>query len=285
MWSLLGPGLAGPGHIELASRTVYLDSDSLLGSREQILDGALEPHRALATFGVAAHEVLHAKLWVMQRDIELADGQDEHGRQLAVDRRLLEEPRMEATGVREFPETSRRGVFIRRALASAVVEVLLPRFIEAIMLEALANQTVSRELCGRSIVYLQGRSHYGVCDPARLGPLPGLWKRVLGGEDMAGLDELFARLIWAPDGDNGALDRYASEYREIIGSPPPPPPGADGQPGQGGAAGGRSDECASNEAATQGSDGEQPTPQSLGDALEQAANSPSATPDPTSRGT
>ena len=162
-------------------------------------------------------------------------------------------------------------MFIRRALATAVVEVLLPRFIEAIMLEAVANQTVSRELCGRSIVYLQARSHYGVCDPARLGPLPGLWKRVLGGEDMARLDQLFARLIWAPDGDNGALDRYASEYREIIGPPPPPPPGADGQPGQGGAAGGRGDECASNEAATQGSDGEQPTPQSLGDALKQAA--------------
>ncbi len=135
---------------------MYLDADSLLGSREQILAGTLAPHRVLATFGVAIHEVLHAKhtkLWVMQQDRELTDSQDEHDRQLAVDRRLLEEPRMEATGVREFPQTSRRGVFIRRALATAVAEVLLPRFIEAIMLEAVATQTVSRELCGRSMVY------------------------------------------------------------------------------------------------------------------------------------
>ena len=61
VWSVIGPGLADPGHIELSSRTVYLDSDSLLGSREQILSGTLEPHRILATFGVGIHEVLHAK--------------------------------------------------------------------------------------------------------------------------------------------------------------------------------------------------------------------------------
>ena len=112
---------------------------------------------------------------------------------------------MEATGVREFPQTSRRGVFIRRALATAVVEVLLPRFIEAIMLEAVATRTVSRELCGRSMVYLQARSHYDVCDPARLGALPGLWKRVLGGEDVARLD----RAVRAADLGPGRRQRRA----------------------------------------------------------------------------
>ncbi len=252
---------------------MYLDADSLLGSREQILAGTLAPHRVLATFGVAIHEVLHAKhtkLWVMQRDIELTDSQDERSRQLAVDRRLLEEPRMEATGVREFPQTSRRGVFIRRALATAVAEVLLPRFIEAIMLEAVATQTVSRELCGRSMVYLQARTHYDVSDPARLGALPGLWAHVLGGDDMARLDELFARLIWAKDGDNDALDGYASEYREIIGAPPPPPPGAGGETGHDPAAGGR---CAGSD--DHDGDGsaqsDEPGVQSLGDALKEAA--------------
>ena len=73
VWSLLGPGLADPGHIELTSRTVYLDSDELLGSREQILAGTLEPRRILATFGVAIHEVLHAKHskpWIAERDID-----------------------------------------------------------------------------------------------------------------------------------------------------------------------------------------------------------------------
>lgn len=44
VWSLVGPALADPGHIELTSRTVYLDSDSLLGSRQQIVTGTLEPH-------------------------------------------------------------------------------------------------------------------------------------------------------------------------------------------------------------------------------------------------
>jgi hypothetical protein len=39
----------------------------------------------------------------MDRDIEPGESDDEKLRQLAVDRRLLEEPRMEATGVLEFP--------------------------------------------------------------------------------------------------------------------------------------------------------------------------------------
>ena len=113
VWSVIGPGLADPGHIELTSRTVYLDSDSLLGSREEIITGTLEPGRILATFGVGIHEVLHAKhtkLWVSDRDIELTEAEDEVLRQLAADRQLLEEPRMEANGVREFPQGTQRQV-------------------------------------------------------------------------------------------------------------------------------------------------------------------------------
>jgi hypothetical protein len=136
VWSVVGPGLADPGHIELTSRTVYLDSDSLLGSRQQIVTGTLEPHRILATFGVGIHEVLHAKhtkLWVSERDSELSEAEDEVLHQLAVDRQLLEEPRMEANGVREFPEGTRRGRFIRQAIGAAAVEVILPRLTEALM--------------------------------------------------------------------------------------------------------------------------------------------------------
>ena len=270
VWSVVGPGLADPGHIELTSRTVYLDSDSLLGSRQQILAGTLEPHRILATFGVAIHEVLHAKhtkAWVMERDIELSEADYEALRQRAVDRRLLEEPRMEATGVREFPDRTRRGQFIRRAIAAAVVEVILPRLAEAVMLEALSAGTVSRDLCGRTIVYLQARCHYGVCDPTRLGSLPGLWAHVLGTGDVARLDDLFARLIWAPDGDNHALDRYADEYRQIIG-PPPPPPRGNGEPGEE-AGQGKTGEA---EGATGDgpADRDRPSPGSLAEALEQA---------------
>ena len=88
------------------------------------------------------------------------------------------------------------------------------------------------------MVYLKARCHYGVCDPTKLGPLPGLWAQVLGSDDVARLDDLFARLIWANDGDNDALDRYAREYRQIIGPPPPPPPSSgqgDGAAGEGAA--------------------------------------------------
>ena len=259
VWSVVGPGLADPGHIELTSRTVYLDSETLLGTRQEIVTGTLEPRRILATFGVGIHEVLHAKhtkLWVSDRDSELDETEDEASRQLAVDRRLLEEPRMEANGVREFPEGTRRGTFIRRAIAAAAVEVILPRLSEALTLEALTAGAVSRDLAGRSMVYLKARCHYDACDPARLGPLPRLWTQVLGPADVARLDDLFARLIWANDGDNEALDRYANEYREIIGPPPPPPPESGPREDGTGQANGDTEQ--------------QVTPQSLGEALEQA---------------
>ena len=271
VWSVVGPGLADPGHIELTSRTVYLDSDQLLGSREQILAGTLEPHRILATFGVGIHEVLHAKhtkLWVLDRDIALSEADDETLRQLAVDRQLLEEPRMEATGVREFPEGTRRGKFIRAAIGAAAVEVILPRLGEALMREALTAGTVSRDLCGRTLVYLKARCQYGVCDPARLGPLPALWTQVLGRDDLTRLDGLFARLIWAKDGDNDALDAYARTYREIIGPPPPPPSGAGQAEGQTG--GGQANGSAEGGGADGPAGEEQASPQSLGEALQQA---------------
>jgi Mg-chelatase subunit ChlD len=271
VWVVVGPGLADPGHIELTSRTVYLDSESLLGTRQQIVAGQLEPHRILATFGVGIHEVLHAKHtkpWISDRDVALSESNDEALRQLAVDRQLLDEPRMEANGVREFPAGTRRGKFIRRAIGAAAIDVILQRLSEALMLEALSAGTVSRDLCGRSMVYLRARTHCGVCDPSRLGPLPGVWARVLGQADVDRLDDLFARLIWAPDGDNAALDRYASEYRSIIGPPPPPPPGS----GQDGIEGGKTTASGGGRANdTVSGDATQPSPQSLGEALKQAA--------------
>src|SRR3954452_16415650 len=110
VWALIGPCLAEPGHIEVRSRTVYLDSDELLGARAQILAGALERRAILRTYGVAIHEVLHAKdtkLWVNERDRELTASTNPGDHQLAADRALLEEPRMEAHGCREFPAASR----------------------------------------------------------------------------------------------------------------------------------------------------------------------------------
>lgn len=243
VWSIVGPGLSNPGHIELASRTVYLDSDALLAPREQILAGSIAPLAILATFGVGIHEVLHAKhtkAWINERDRELHESGEEALVQRAEDRRLLEEPRMEASGVREFEQTTRRGTFVRRALGAAVSEVILPAFHEALVLEALLTQSLSRDTCGRSMVYLQARTHYGVCDASKLGSLPAIWEQTLGAADVTALHDLFARLIWASDGDNDVLDRYAQEYRAIVGpaAPQATSPGGggseEGAPGQAG---------------------------------------------------
>ena len=226
---------------------------------------------------MAIHEVLHAKHskpWIAERDADLAESEDPDERQLAVDRQLVEEPRMEATGVREFPETGQRGAFIRHALSAAVVDVIVPRLLHATMAEALAANTVSRELCGRAMVYLQARTHYGVCDPDRLGPLPTVWERALGAGDIARLNDLFARLIWAKDGDNDALDHFAREYRKIIGPPPPPPPGESSESGQANQ-GSPTDQTAGRGGAADGATGAgegtagEGAP-SLGDALAQA---------------
>ena len=48
VWALIGPGLSDPGHIEIHSRTVYLDSETLLGTRAQIAAGALDGGRSCA---------------------------------------------------------------------------------------------------------------------------------------------------------------------------------------------------------------------------------------------
>jgi hypothetical protein len=143
VWALIGPGLSDPGHIEIHSRTVYLDSEALLGSRSTIAAGQLEQRAILRCFGVALHETLHAKhtkRWAIEHDLELSESDDPADRQLAVDRRLLEEPRMEAHGVREFPPDTLRGRFVRRALQAAVTDVILPAFAEQVMTAAVPGQ-------------------------------------------------------------------------------------------------------------------------------------------------
>jgi hypothetical protein len=86
VWALIGPGLSDPGHVEIHSRTVYLDSEALLGSRAVIAAGTLERRAVLRCFGVALHETLHAKhtkRWAIEHDIELSESDDPAGRQLA----------------------------------------------------------------------------------------------------------------------------------------------------------------------------------------------------------
>ena len=43
VWALVGPGLSDPGHIEIHSRTIYLDSQTLLGQPCSSSTGGPEP--------------------------------------------------------------------------------------------------------------------------------------------------------------------------------------------------------------------------------------------------
>jgi Mg-chelatase subunit ChlD len=270
VWALIGPGLSDPGHIEIHSRTVYLDSDALLGSRSTIAAGQLEQRAILRCFGVALHETLHAKhtkRWAIEHDLELSDSDDLDDRQLAVDRRLLEEPRMEAHGVREFPPDTLRGRFVRRALQAAVTDVILPAFAEQVMASAVAGQPLTRDLAARATVYLQARTHYGVVESAMLDSLRSVWSAVLGEEDLAALDDLYARVVWIPDGELDRLDVAARAYRQIVGAPDPPPTA-----GGAGEAGGRGDPAGDGGPGEDAGDqaGGGAAAGSLADALEQA---------------
>jgi len=262
VWALIGPGLSDPGHIEIHSRTIYLDSDTLLGTRQEIIAGRLGRRAVLRCFGVALHETFHGKhtkRWAIEHDIKLAESDNPAERQLAIDRRLLEEPRMEAHGVREHPAGSLRGRFVRHALKAAVIDVILPAFAHELVAAALAGRPLTRDMAGRAAVYLQARTQYGIVHPAALDGLDGLrqvWRQVLGEQDLDALDQLFSKLIWIPDGELEALDRAAREYRAIIGAPDPFP----------------SQESTQGTSGDQLSDGtgDQPAAGSLGEALEQA---------------
>ncbi len=270
VWALIGPGLSDPGHIEIHSRTIYLDSETLLGPRADIAAGRLAQRAILRCFGVAIHETLHAKhtkRWAIEHDIALAESENPADRQLAIDRRLLEEPRMEAHGIREHPPGTIRGRFSRRALETAVIDVILPAFARQLLEAAATGSPLTRDIAGGASVYLQARTHYGILAPAVLDPVRVVSKQVLGERDLAALDELFARVIWIDDGDPQALDRAAREYRAIIGPPDPPP--ADGQstgPGQDDG----DDSTGGGAAENSSADERSRSADSLGEALQQA---------------
>ena len=270
------PRPSDPGHIDIHSRTIYLDSETLLGTRQQIAAGRLEQRAILRCFGVAIHETLHAKhtkRWAIEHDIGLSESDDPTCRQLAIDRRLLEEPRMEAHGVREHPPSTVRGRFVRRALEAAVIDVILPAFAAELLSAAMTGRPLTRDMAGRATAYLQARTQYGILAPTVLDPIREVWRRVLGDPDLAALDELFARVIWIADGELDALDRAAREYRAIIGPAEPSP--SDGAAREHG-------HDAHPDASTEGQDagedasadhGSPPPAGSLGEALKQALQS------------
>ena len=52
-----------------------------------------------------------------------------------------------------------------------------------------------------------------------LESLRAVWEAVLGASDLEALDELYATVIWIPDGGIERLDAGARAYREIVGEP------------------------------------------------------------------
>ena len=152
------------------------------------------------------------------------------------------------------------------ALQAAVSDVILPAFAEQ-LLAGVLGASVSRDLASRAHAYLNARTHYGIIDPQALAPLQAIWRSVLGEPDLQALDDLYARLLWIPDGELERLDEAAREYRRIVGETEPPPRTGGAAQGAGSGEGGRG--------ATQGEgdgagDGGGADAGSLADALEQA---------------
>lgn len=222
VWMLVGPGLSDPGHIEMKSRTVYLDSLELLGSDADVKAGRVGDREVLRTFGVALHETYHAKhtkTWVMEHSADLQRSDDDQDKTLGQDIGLLEEPRMEAHGLRDHPVGGQRARFAQRALRACAIDVLIPAFQQEITKAQRLSGRVTRNLAGWTMVYLQGRVPYGVLEERHLDALRPTWIKVLGADDHNQVCALIDRLIWVPDGDIEALASIAREYRDIIGPP------------------------------------------------------------------
>ena len=166
--------------------------------------------------------------------------------------------------------------YIRRGGVEHIVSVLASRgaehhhllaFTGEVLELAAAGQPLTRDLAARASVYLRARTEYGIVDTTDLNGLGELWRAVLGERDLRALDDLYARVVWIPDGELDRLDEAAREYRRIVGEPDPPT-SADGGAGPGGSGegGGEADP----------GDGDGPDPgngsgaESLADALDQA---------------
>ena len=172
VWALIGPGLSDPGHIEIHSRTVYLDSETLLGSRAEIAAGALERRAILRCFGVAT-----PRDDARQAHQALGDRARHRARPSPTTRPTGSSP---STGgcsrSRGWRPTACASSHPTRCAAGSSaarcrprsIDVILPAFAEQVLDVAAAGQPLTRDLAARATVYLQARTHYGIVDPRRL---------------------------------------------------------------------------------------------------------------------
>ena len=229
VWALIGPGLSDPGHIEIHSRTVYLDSDDAARpARRDRRRHARAAARSCACFGVALHETL-------PRQAHQALG-DRARHRARPSQRTRPTGSSRSTGgcsrsrgwrptaSASFPPDSLRGRFVRRALQAAVIDVILPAF--AGQLLALARRRPAADARPRRARDRLPAGPHPLRHRRPGRPRPGCARsgaRCSASDDLAALDELFARLIWIADGELERLDDAAREYRRIIGAPDPPP--------------------------------------------------------------
>ena len=143
---------------------------------------------------------------------------------------------MEAHGVREFPPDSLRGRFVRRALQAAVADVILPAFAGAgARARGQLGRPLTRDLAARATVYLQSPHPLRDRRPGRSSTRlrASCGARCSARTTSRALDDLYARVMWIPDGELERLDEAAREYRRIVGEPDPPPSaGGAGEPGR-----------------------------------------------------
>ncbi|MTD47187.1 hypothetical protein GKE82_23580 [Conexibacter sp. W3-3-2] len=226
------PDLADPAHIDMRSRSIYLDTERLLGADRDLRAGQITDRGIWRTWGACAHEVFHAmetRTWAIDQIDAHATANDRP--QLLQDALLLEEPRMEHQGLQRFDPATARGRFLRGALAVVAQDILIDALSEHLATTAMTDPAALRDAAGRAAVYVLGRERYGVLTATDTRLLNQAVRAVLGGTDHQALIDLLDELIWIPSGEPEQLIAIAERYRTIIGDPPPPPPTSGQGPG------------------------------------------------------
>ena len=130
---------------------------------------------------------------------------------------------MEAHGCREFPPTAAAGASCASRSRPRCSTASCPRFAAQLAL-AGAGRAAGYARHGRPRDDLPARAHAlrrrraRRARPAAADLARGARRR----RHATALDDLYAQLIWVPDGENEPLSEWARRYRDIIGPPDPP---------------------------------------------------------------
>ena len=117
---------------------------------------------------------------------------------------------MEANGCRAFPPSTAAGASCgsrsKRRCSTASCRASSPSWPRA----AVAGQPVTRDLAGtRDDLPAERAPTTASSSPPRSRAARRIWEHVLGAADAKALDDLYAQLIWVPDGENDPLNEWA----------------------------------------------------------------------------